>query len=291
MFLTKEILTQYNACQEGIDWFIRNFPNGAELIDVIRYKHAIPYFLHWGKLHLTTSPEEQRAYYEVLHVENSTNTFECRNVKNSNMVTNSENVSDSQYIYNSNDITQSDDVRHSKKVQNSQHIISSSSIFSSTHCLETSSVKNGHNISFSNFVIDSHDVYYSNLINKSSFIFKSENVDCCGFVAHSQHLNNGLFCYEYDNQNYGLFNHEIGETQWNFLYEEYLDQIKDYSLCLFNTWDPENLSASITGNHNYLTMFKNLFVALPNFISWVQHLPYYNAEIAYNITFIPNFLQ
>lgn len=292
MFLTSEILNQYDACQEGKDWFARFFPNGAELIDVIHARHAPAAFLHWGKLHLTTTPEEQRAYNEVLHIENSTGVFECSNIKNCDMITSSEYVTDSKYIYHCRNVENSEDITDSSKIKDSKHIIISSTVFSSDGCVHANNIKNSHNILSGDFIIDSHDIYNSSLITNSSFVFNSKNISDSGFIAQSHDLAHCLFCYDYEKpKEYSIFNHPIGDIQWNFIYEEYQEQLKNLHLRLFDSWECEDSTHDVIIHRSYIEMFEGFSTNLPQFVHWVQHLPFYDPMIAYKITFIPNFMQ
>jgi hypothetical protein len=208
------------------------------------------------------------------------------------MITSSDFVTNSKYIYNCKNIDDSEDISNSSKVKDSVRLMNCSSVFNSTDCALSHNIKESNNICNSDFVISSHDIYNSSLITQSSFIFNSKNIDNCGFISHSYDLSNALFCYEYNTkEDYALFNHPINQTQWEFLLEEYQDQLKDLHLRLFEPWNPEEPGHQLITHRSYAEFFKPFEEQLTTFISWVQHLPYYNAEIAYNITFIPNFLQ
>lgn len=291
MFLTSEILNKYNACQEGKDWFARHFPNGAELIDVIRTRHAPAPFLHWGKLHLPTSEDEQRAYYEILKVEQSTNVFECDHICNCDMITNSSDCSNSQYIYNCRNITDSKDVIESTKIEQSQHIVASSSIYSSTKCVNTHNARNSYNILKGSFIIGSHDIYNSSLVTNSTFILNSQNISESGFIASSHDLTHCLFCEDYEGKEYSIFNHQVPEVQWKFIYEEYKDWCESFHLNLFDEWNLEDSTHDTIIHTNYLEMFAPFQEKVDLFVQWVSHLPYYNSSIAYKITLIPKFMQ
>lgn len=291
MFLTNEILAEYDPCIEGKDWFARIFPNGAELIDVIHTRHVPPSFLHWGRLYLPTNEEERRAYDEVLHITNSTNVFQCDNIDNCDMITDTTHAVNSRYIYRCEDIEDSEDVAVSKKVRQSKHISNSLSIYSSEKCVQTNNAKDSFNISTSTFVINSHDIFQSNLITNGSFIFNSKNVSDSAFIGYGRNLEHCLFCYDNENQKYALFNQPVSEVQWNFIYEELQDLTKDLHLCLFEEWDPEDCAHTEEIHRSHKKMFEAFGDKMDRFVNWVVHLPYYNADIAYKITFIPYFLQ
>lgn len=59
MFITADILREYEACGPGLKYIERFYPNGAEMIDLIRDRHIHKSFLHWGREHLTVTEEEE----------------------------------------------------------------------------------------------------------------------------------------------------------------------------------------------------------------------------------------
>ena len=71
MFITADLLRKYGACEQGIKYIERFYPNGAEMIDVIRDRHISKDFLHWGREYLTHTPEELAAYFTACDIINS----------------------------------------------------------------------------------------------------------------------------------------------------------------------------------------------------------------------------
>ena len=293
MFLTNQILEELNACAEGKAWFARHYPDGAELMEVIRGRHIPPSFLYWGKLYLTTTPEEQRAYDEVLEIKDSENIFQSMKVSNSSFVTNSNTVSDSKYIYNSRTIQSCTDITDSARVTNSCHIASSNSIQNSSYIVRGHNIKDTQRALNGSYLINSNNIYNSDLITNSSFILNSRNLTDCGFVADSSDSQHCLFCSEYNEHDYSIFNHPISQTQWNFIKEE-LDDWASLSdriyLALFDHWEQEDPVHGINCHYSYLEMFKAI-AQDTEFMNWIYNLPYFDANIAYKITFIPNFMQ
>lgn len=291
MFLTSDILKEYEACQQGIVWFERVFPQGAELVDVIHAKH-VPYsFLHWGRLHLNSNDEERRAYEEVCEIKESTSVFECDHIESSTMVSGSSCVYNSAYIYGCNAIINCTDITDSTKITDSHHIINSTSTLYSDYCIGSNNVKKSQYILDSSFIINSHDIYKGSLIESSSFVFNGKNLTNCGFVRDSGDLTNCLFCCGYNKKSYSIFNHEINTPQWEYLFEEYQSQIEPFHLEMFEEWDQENPEHGVTIHHSYLEMFEGFGDKLNDFVYWVKHLPYYDSTLAYQITFLPQFLS
>ena len=69
MFLSNEILKKYNACELGLEWFDRHYPNGVELMDFLDSAQAfvgpdskILELLYWGYLLLPYDEREKEKY-------------------------------------------------------------------------------------------------------------------------------------------------------------------------------------------------------------------------------------
>lgn len=289
MFLTKQILNEYEACGPGVEWFERHFPNGAELMDVIRMRHAPASFLHWGRLHLVTSEEERRAYDEVLHITNSTNYWECQNIDHCDMITGSTDVKNSKYIYDSKHITDSKDVTNSDTVQNSTTIFDSTHIYSSTKCAHANNIKNSNNISYSTYVLNSNNVFKSSLITHGSLILNSKNIENSAFVIDSHDCHHCMLCFDIKDAEYQIFNHKINGSQWDFIFTELTDMLATRQLKLFDHWDPEEVGHDARCHIAQNALFST--VLDEPMIHWIKHLPFYDAQMMYRMTFHPSFLE
>lgn len=291
MYLTSDIIAQYEGCTEGANWFARHFPQGAELIDVIRTRHIPVSFLHWGRLNLTTTEEERRAYDEVLNITNSTNYFQCQGIDHCDMITESKNVKNSTHIYRCEDVEDSDDITNSYKVKDSKAIIHSNSIYSSSDVVSASNIKQSHNISKSSFIISSSDIYDSSLITDSRIILQSKNIQSSIFLMDCIDSHHCILCDELKGASYQIFNHSIDPVQWEFIRNE-MDEFIDEtgSLVLFDHWDPEDASHGTFIHSSYLIMFEKL-LNNERFVDWIKHLPFYSDMLAYKITFHPSFLE
>ena len=289
MFLTHEVLMKYNPCKEGIDWFDRHYPNGAELIDVIRTRHVPAQFLHWGRLNLTTNQEERRAYDEVLHVTDSTNYWECQNVDHCNMISKCTDTKASNYIYESSHVENSEDVDSSSTITNSTTISHSSYIYNSTKIVYSNNIKNSVNVTHSSYIIDSNNIKSSSLITDSAVVMNSKNIEKSGFIIDSSDLVSSLFCIEQKGGKFLLFNKPINESQWEFIYTEFKDMMESRCLHLFDSWDKEDIGHTLniyyTSNHIFSTVLDSAM------INWIKHLPYFDGNMMYRMTFHPDFLD
>jgi len=287
MFLTVDILEKYKACPEGVSWFLRHFPDGAELMEVMNTRHIPLSFLDWGFLHLPTSQEEKKYYCEIVKIsEDSTDIFESHQVTNSHVVTNSKDVQNSSYTYFSEDVSNSHIISHGIRIKDSTYVSRSTAIFSSVNIINSTNIKNSNNISYSNYIINSHDIYKSTLLTNSAFCLFSSNLQDCVFCSHMSNSNHCLFCYDMIDAQYCVFNKQIDKTTWEFIYEEFLDIFENVHLNLFTPWIKEDPNAIVTVNNNYQNMFIPIF-GEKKYSNWVRNLPYYDDLLAYKITFSP----
>lgn len=252
-------------------------------------RHAPASFLHWGRLHLTTNEEERRAYDEVLKITNSTNYWECQNIDKCDMITRSVDVQNSRYIYDSKHVKDSEDITNSETVENSHQICDSSHIYNSANVVHSHNIKQGYNISYSDFVIEAKDTFQSSLITHSSVIFNSKNIEDSGFLVDCNDCHHCLLCFDKKEGAFSIFNHKINEIQWNFIYEEFQDMVAKRHLLLFDTWDPEMIEH---GSHCHVAQNAQFSTFLDDaMINWIKHLPFYDASMAYRMTFHPSFLE
>lgn len=86
MFITVELLKKYKACDNGIKYIDRFYPNGVEMIDVIRDRHIPKEMLHWGREFLTHSEEELVAYMQACNIVNTEGYWYSQDVRDSKYV-------------------------------------------------------------------------------------------------------------------------------------------------------------------------------------------------------------
>lgn len=282
MYLTHDILVKYEACPEGIAFLDKHFPNGAELVDIMKLKHIPISFLHWGKLHLTTNEEERALYNQLVHIENSTDVFESERITNSSLVQYSTNVTDSSMVYHGLDISNSESISYSKDIKNSKRVGNSNHIFDSKDIIDSCNVKKASNVGKGSFVIGSDNIFNSNIVTNSNIVYNSEDITDSIFISHSKRLKHCLFCDNLTDATYCIFNKQINETQFDFVYEE----LVSFGLKLNNMtsdWtDAWNTKKEIIYD------IRKHFVPInedENLLNWIKTLPNYSPEILYNITY------
>ena len=290
MFLTREILEKHEACKEGMAWFSRWFPDGTELINVINQRHVPFDFLDWGFMHLSTSDEEKKRYFEVIKVTNSTSVVGSHNINESNMVADSDKVDHSAYVYYSKDVQDSADIRGSDRIERSQHIDHGSSVLDSIDVLRSSYTKESFNISHGSYIINCENIFDCALMTNCRYCLFCKNLSDSAFCAHCNDCNHCLFCTDLTGAEYCIFNKPVQKVQWEFIFSELKERFAEKNMFLFNHCDIEDVNGTMAANNNYMKMFEPLFDS-KEYVSWVKNLPYYDEMIAYKITYNPHFLM
>ena len=296
MFLTLEILEQYEACDEGKEWFAKFFPNGGELIDIINHKFVTPEILHWGYAHLITNDEEQDAYRKKLHinVEKPWSVYESDNITNSIYVSRSSRVTDSAFVFSSQDIIQSNNISFCSNVEHSNQIFGSEFVYDSIEVCHSNNVNQSVNIINSDYVIRSSSIMNSAVVTNSHYVHSlvtghTRQIKDSAFIADCDNLKNCLFCCLVDNNEYLLFNKPIDPDQFDMI----MKQMKS----LLGGWRPEFVKGEwpketipLDSPQIQRNVIKQ-FAGLPEqFWRWVKTLPEYDPSILYYITLQPQII-
>jgi hypothetical protein len=289
MFLTLDYIIKKGACNEGQMWFKRNFPEGAELIDVINSRTVSDAFLDWGMRSLKPSPEEWAAYYKKIEVdcgEFNETIQNSKRVKNSENVVNGKDVSDSKNIYDSTDISNSEFILQAEFVDNSKRVYSSSYVYDSENVYQSLNVTNGSNIRTSSYILDSSDVFNSTEVSSSHYITAdndgdTKNIDDCWFIKKGTNLSHCLFCCNLSDKEYHIFNKPVDKKHYDVIIRQLSSLVKDYKLWLTRDWKVEEIPLSKP------TMIKENNYIHRNFpkhlLKWLKTIPGYDAAIVYYI--------
>ena len=90
------------------------------MIDIIRDIHIPKEMLHWGREHLTHTPEELAAYFTACDVINSDGLWYSQNIRDSKYVIKSTEVTNCVGVFESTNIENSSDIVNSENVNDSQ---------------------------------------------------------------------------------------------------------------------------------------------------------------------------
>lgn len=293
MYITKEILLSHNACGQGLKWFERTFPNGAEIIDVINHKYADKHFLHWGFANLTTTDEEKEAYRKKLNINcgyANYSIYESDNVAGCSYVTHSSRIDGCEHVFYSNDIKNSNCILRSNSVENSKLIYGSDFVFDSNKVVNGKNINNSQVIINSDYIINSHHIFGAAGIKNSAYIAdigfaETKQIKDSYFISGSKNLDHCLFCYGIENKSYCLFNEPIDEMEYTMIVRQMNS--------ILETWEPEfvkdNFWPERTIPLDAPVLQRNAikqWAGLPDrFWAWVKILPYYSDSIMYSLTF------
>ena len=287
MFITIDILKQLKACEQGIRYFERFYPNGAEMIDVIKNHNASKEFLHWGRKHLTSNEKELAAYCEVCDIVNSEGYWYSEVVHNSQYVVKSKNINDSKSVFESTEIADSSDIVNSDNVNTSQQIFYSSMVEASQKVLRGINVVESINICNSTMVARSKNVIDSTDVFDSSEIVKSNTVTESHFCKNCNNIDHCLFCENLENAEYCIFNKQVDKKRYEIIEKQYRKYLNNL-LSFVREW-PENL---VVGVHLSPTRkFDDWYSSISeNFWKWVRTIPNFDSMMLYNITMLPEIL-
>lgn len=276
MFLTLDILEKFGACQKGKSYLKKNYPNGAELSELILDQNIPFEMLHWGKEHLRYTPGEYQLYIQRINVINSVGCYQSQNVHNSSFVSKSSGIYESEGVFSSEEVRCSKDIVKSKNVTNSKQIFYSSMVDSSQKVVRATNVTNSENIVGSSFIMDSKNIY------KSEDIFDSENLRVCNsitncyFCADCSNLTNSLFCFGQKEGEYLVFNRLVNKKRFDVIFEQYKKFI-GAGLVFVESWPENLLKKQVPEKKKIASDFYSILSK--DFFAWVSTLPGYSSEL------------
>lgn len=285
MYVTLDILKQHGACQEALDFFAKHYPNGTEMLPLIKKAHIPESFLHWGYLWLETTPAEKQAYFDRLKIKDSTGVYNSKNITDCFNVSDSQNVSKSSVIKHSKNVTNSKIIYNSDYIEQSEHIHNSFMVTKSNNILNGKNIVNSDEVVDSNYVLNSSGVFASDNVVDSTAIWRSKDMTNCGFCFGCTGLSNSLFCDQQSNGEYLLFNKPITKSRFTMIYQQFNSEFLKPTLTLFDKSDTD--VAEVKAHQDYR---KHLDKIPLDFWTWVKTLPNYDPKIMYSITFNPIFL-
>lgn len=284
MRITVDLLKQYNACKQGIDFMQANYPNGAEAIEIMQREDVPLEFLHFGRQYLDVSDEEIQLYKQICRIDdksryiwysndvnNSTGLMHAHHVNDSSFVRDSFQINNSNHIYNSNNIFNCDNVAHSSNIKNSNKV------------LESHEVAESNDVARSNLISWSSSILNSFLLEDCSFIYKSDNLkDChfCGFMKNSKHC---LFCTGLEDKEYYIFNHKVSQSTYEKYREELILQLQAETPSMIKVFNTKHTAEE---RFELSVRFDNVFNGLSDaFYGWIGTLPNYSDEVFIDLFF------
>ena len=288
MLITADLLRKYNACEQGTKYIERFYPNGAEMIDIIKDKHINKEFLHWGREYLTHNNEELAAYCSACNIVDTDGFWYSQDIKNSKIVVKSKKIEKSVGVFESEEVLNSTDIVASENIENCSQIFYSSmidnsqKIFKGTNITESINICNSTMVARSRNIIDSFDVF------DSTELVKVINASNSHFCINSKNFKNCMFCDSVEDVEYYIFNKSVDKSKYEFFEKQYKKYLVE-ELEFIRDW-PKDMVAS-----NYFAPTKKFddwyHPISEKFWKWVRTLPGYDPMLMYNITMNPDFLN
>ena len=288
MFLTPQKLKSMKPCASGYKYFLKNFPDGAEVMEILDDKNIPTEVVLWGLEKLALSEQEIARANEVLNNNNSSNFYCCSNLDDSEYITYGDFVNNSRFVHNSKHINDCQDVVNSEDINNSTQVFNSEFVVNSSKILQGRNVRDGHNVIGSTSIIESTNIYGSSNILGSSEIYKCQNITDSSFCANSNNLTNCLFCNNLQGAEYHIFNQPIDERRYRAFVEEYKKLMEGVLLSYVKSWPAEIISKFAPKDH---IRWDKYYLSIPERLwKWAKTIPNYNKDILYTITLDPQFL-
>ena len=286
MFLTPEIVKKTGACEAGVKWMERYFPEGGELKDIISHERCPRSFLYWGHNHFLLNKNEDEAYQNRLHIdcEKPQTVSNSRDIINSECVFMGKEITNSSQIHSSNEVADSHIIQASKKVGNSIRVFDSKEVEGSMNVYVSNNIINSQNIVYSSQVFNSSNVLKGKEVSNSFYVVGTneiaKNIKDSYFISNSNNLSHCLFCDNIDSAQYLLFNQPITEQEYDVYVEQLKKLKKDWSPAFLTPWGSEQLPLlpPMTRTENYYC--KDIPEQL---ILWIKTLPNFDEQTLFNI--------
>lgn len=287
MLITTELLRKHKGCEQGIKYIERFYPEGAEIMTLIRDRHINKEFLHWGREHLSVTDEELAAYCEVCRIVNTDGFWYSQDVHDSKYIVKSKNIEGSTSIFESTDIIDSTDVVGSESIEYSHQIFYSSMVDTSKKIFKSQNITESVNICGSTMVARSLNVIDSSNVFDSTEIIRCSSVSNSHFCQDSKNLKNCMFCYEIENAEYHIFNTPVDKSLYELIEKQYKKYMNE-PLSFIRDWPSEMLiSQYVIPTRKFDDWF---YTIPPRFWKWVRTLPNFDGMLLYNITMNPDLL-
>lgn len=281
MFITKEILQKYNACEPGIKIFEELYPNGTEIKTLISENKVPISILHWGYEKLPVTEDEIQLYRKVIEIDSSTETYNSERVFLSHCVNSSKNVTKGINIFRSKNIQNCSNVFNSTDIYDSSNISVSRKIRNSEKILFSKQITNSENIVRSTSVINSDNIFGSSDIYSSIAIRNCDSSINSIFCAECSNIIDSLFCFDVKDSGQMIFNKPSTKLRVEELKEEIMRFHLELSFLKEKNFENPKVDENISNHYSLMG---------DSFWKWIRALPEYDPFILYQITFKPNLL-
>lgn len=286
MKLTAELLSQYDACGKGFDWFKEKYPQGAELIDIMNDSECDMHFLHWGYHYLDISPEEKALYLEKARIKNSSFIYDSEDVSECTALSNCSKMIRSKFCSHSTQVTDSEEVYQSEDITKSSEIFFSERVINSHYISNSTDIKHSSKISNSSLITTSHNILDSLIVTDSAYVWQCRQIRRVAFGAFLNNVTNALCSAGMENCTNIIFNQPVSPTEFAQYYAQFLLLAREMQypnpLIVCDSNIHLHDSSRCNFQFNYPTLIQNLPSKLLNFI---KTLPYYSDELFNQVFF------
>jgi len=289
MRLTPAVLKQYKACESGIQFIEKHYPDGVELSEILKHPHLPEDFVHWGYENLSLSKQETQLYLDYFQIVNSNALFKSKKVLNSDFVSESYQVVNSKRIEHSSKITRSHEIFYSTNVKDSSFIYRSREIEDSYLVISSSRIIKSKNISQSQRICESNGIIQSDDVNNSKWLSFCRRTNLAMLSHALSNCEKCIFCSNLEGKSYMIFNQPVDkttfETVWNSL-SQLLNQ-KTMHICKAITTD----KFLPVQPQTYPAFSNEIYKELIDLYPWIkENVPNYDPLTAYGIVLLPEFL-
>ena len=292
MRLTADLLEQRGACGEGLEYFKKNFPNGATLLEVLERKDLPASYIHWGVTALgfnndpVIAEKEVAAYNERLHLENSTSVFHSYRVRDSHIVSHSHVVDASQYVFSSDKVKRSEDVCGSSLVEDSEGVYNSKFVYGSKEVLFSTNVTGSSNIINTNYAVTCDNILDSTMVTRVRDSRRCYNVNDSAFCINMDESRYCLFCSDCRGRQYEIFNKPVSEEMFEFIMKQYNDIMPEH-LPYAEPYVHGLMLQQIPKVHYDIRKYYTALTENKDVMEWITSLPNFSSSMWYGMTFCP----
>lgn len=286
LYITKELLEQYKACEQGIKFMDRFYPDGADCITLLNDKHVPIDFLHWGYKVLPVETEDMERYRERMELVDCRNCFESRRCTNSRQIIHSEDCADSLFVFSSQKVNKSTNVINSTQVDDSEDIYNSTGIEHSAALYGCTNLTDCSGAYRSRYSKKSQGLFTSTFCFNCRNIINSTQVEDSQFCAGCNNIKNCLFCFGVKDSENLVFNAPASPAVIEMAKKEF-ERLGATALNISDNWHPDYLAVVPSINidpREWFSRFPNMFW------EFVTNLPNYDPKILYSLTFLDRFL-
>lgn len=235
MFLTSEILKKKKACNYGLQWFERAFPDGAELMDILEEashhlsNRKVLEMLYWGYTHLEYDERELEKMREVLSIDTSTEVWMSGSVFESHKVARSCEIYRSQNVESSYNIEDSVSIYNSKEVKKSQFVFGSEDVCDSSYILSSNRIQDCADVYKGADCLDSSHLYAVSDCYASTRLSFSDGIAMSSYSTNLHDCSYCLFCKDLYNKRFYIFNEKVSERDYfvrEALIKKYLTELE-----------------------------------------------------------------